>query len=202
MSRVLSVFFAAAVVGCGAHAVDSSSSKDAASDVTVDSARVVDSAPIDSTHETAVEAAIETGTDAPALPPAMPVLEAPICGTPGCSGGVEESTSCTSSGAWFASLSTKCTEKGKTLIFFEVGNSCAGGGYSAKWICCDAGVATLPVMPSYPACPPRADSWAPGSECNGMRSGVICSYPNPCGAIEEWHCKTGWEPNSSCGCSP
>ncbi len=151
-----------------------------------------------STVDTAEEADAETEPKDTG-PPASVILMIPICGSPGCFGAIDTSTTCRSLGDWFAAVTKKCSAKSLTLTYFDLGDPCSGGGRSAKYSCCPKGTATIPVSKSSDGCPTHATDWAPGSPCDGPRYGLTCEYPNACGWVEEWHCKSGWALNTGCG---
>ena len=197
------------LTACSADRSDEAPSRDSA---TADTGAKLDatreSATPDSTLDTGTadeaevgdpDAGEDTGVDT-GTPPKKPILTTPICGTPGCSGTIEEGTTCKTIVDWYASADKKCKTKGLVMTYFEIGTPCSIGGKSAKYSCCPAGTSTLPIAASALGCPPRADTWPVGTPCTGARAGLICNYPNACGVVDDWHCKSGWEPNTTCGC--
>lgn len=193
------------VAGCSAGR-DDLTPVDAARDTLVlDTARGADvaveadaaSSPSDAPEEAAVDSA-------DAKVEVVPLLDGPICGVPGCMGKIEESATCRTMTEWFAAATKACGTK--AIVYFEVGSPCAtggeAGGTSARYSCCTDTPFTSKAAPSSVGCPPHPNAWEVGSGCLGPRAGLNCNYPNACGALENWHCKTGWEPNTTCGCTP
>lgn len=200
LPRTRLVLVAAVVVGCSASR-DDLATTDAARDTLVDTARAVET-PTDAAPSDAAEDAIADVAEAKVE--VVPLLDGPICGVSGCLGKTEESTTCRTMTDWFAVATKACGAK--KIFYFEVSSPCAtaseAGGTAARYSCCTSPPSTEKLAPSSVGCPPRPNTWEVGSHCLGPRAGLNCNYPNACGAIENWQCKTGWEPNTSCGCTP